>query len=154
MSRDLAQRDPAPTNAGTIGCDDGHHIHVTAVTIGRRIFNRGGGPHRVNAAPLSNTPAAALCPALPVCPRWRGARKEDEPNVSSCAGFRPPVTTISPRAPAAGGRKAPRHEIASAGSTTPVPRAMGIWRRGVTDDSRPLFRSSRNTTYTFRHECC
>jgi hypothetical protein len=44
--------------------------------------------------------------------------------------------------------------LGAVGSTTPVPRAMGIWRRGVTDDSRPLFRSSRNTTYTFRHECC
>ena len=40
--------------------------------------------------------------------------------------FRTPATTSYPRAPKAGVRKAPRHEIASAGSAGAVPRAL-IW---------------------------
>jgi len=39
-----------------------------------------------------------------------------EANGGDCAGFRTPATMIWPRAAAAGVRKAPRHEIASAGS--------------------------------------
>ena len=40
-------------------------------------------------------------------------------------GFRTPATTISPRAPAAGVRKAPRHEIASGDGAPAVPHAAG-----------------------------
>src|SRR5205085_2157141 len=42
-----------------------------------------------------------------------------------CAGFRTPASTISPRAAAAGVRKAPRHEIASGGSAAAVAQARG-----------------------------
>src|SRR5579862_2703432 len=38
---------------------------------------------------------------------------------------------VYPRAEAAGGRKAPRHEIAAGGSAVAVPRAMGILTRAL-----------------------
>jgi hypothetical protein len=111
-----------------IGYDDDHHIHVTAVTIARRISTEGAGPHRasLNAAPLSNTPAAALCAALPVCPRWRRCSKEGELNVCCCAGFRTPATTSYRHAAEAGVRKAPRHEIAGSRPRSAVPQAQ-LW---------------------------
>jgi hypothetical protein len=49
--------------------------------------------------------------------------------VSSCAGFRTPAALISPRAPLAGVRKAPRHEIASGGSGKAVPQESGAAKR-------------------------
>ena len=42
-----------------------------------------------------------------------------------CAGFRTPAALSSPRAPPAGVRKAPRHEIASGGSGPSVPQERG-----------------------------
>src|SRR6516225_4959748 len=42
-----------------------------------------------------------------------------------CAGFRTPAALSSPRAPPAGVRKAPRHEIASGGSGPSVPQEGG-----------------------------
>jgi hypothetical protein len=49
--------------------------------------------------------------------------------VSNCAGFRPPASTIYPRAVTAGGRKAPRHEIASGGNAAAVPQESGAAKR-------------------------
>src|SRR6516225_9888768 len=45
--------------------------------------------------------------------------------VRCCAGFRTPAALISPRAPATGVRKAPRHEIASGDGTPAVQQAVG-----------------------------
>ena len=50
-------------------------------------------------------------------------------HVGFCAGFRTPATTISPRAPAAGVRKAPRHEIASGGGAPAEPQGAGAASR-------------------------
>src|ERR1700730_101499 len=44
--------------------------------------------------------------------------------VCCCAGFRTPGALISPHAPPAGVRKAPRHEIASGGSAWAVPQGI------------------------------
>src|SRR5215471_17765964 len=44
-----------------------------------------------------------------------------------CAGFRTPARQGSPRAEAAGVRKAPRHEIAEGGAPVGAAGAMGIW---------------------------
>jgi hypothetical protein len=49
--------------------------------------------------------------------------------VAYCAGFRTPATTSYPRAPAAGVRKAPRHEIASGGGARAVPQKK-LWGFG------------------------
>ncbi len=47
----------------------------------------------------------------------------------NCAGFRTPAMTGSPRADAAGVRKAPRHEIAVGSAPGGAACAMGIWPR-------------------------
>jgi len=71
-------------------------------------------------------------------------------------GMSPPVQVSAARnddltgAPAAGGEKR-QAEIASACSTTPVPRAMGFGDAAC-GTIRDRYPSSRNTTYTFRHE--
>src|SRR3984893_378587 len=46
--------------------------------------------------------------------------------VRSCAGFRTPATTSYPRAPKAGVRKAPRHEIAGGTLGRPC-RVLSYW---------------------------
>ena len=46
-----------------------------------------------------------------------------------CVGFRTPAALICPRAPAAGVRKAPRHEIASGDGAPAVPQAAGCRKR-------------------------
>src|ERR1700730_17676835 len=46
--------------------------------------------------------------------------------VSNCAGFRTPAATSYPRAPEAGVRKAPRHEIAGGTPRSAVPLAQ-LW---------------------------
>jgi hypothetical protein len=60
-------------------------------------------------------------------------------NVRSCAGFRMPGWRDHPRAPVAGVRKAPRHEIAGSGVPA-VPRALWRFNRGTWFECRVIFR--------------
>jgi hypothetical protein len=73
----------------------------------------------------------------PRCALFAALHESGIVQVFDCAGFRTPAMTASQHTPAAGVRKAPRHEIASGGSAAAVPQArggaagtMGIWRYG------------------------